>query len=89
MAKAWRWAAENQHTIWMWVIGGTASLFFVGGLVYMSWSLSRSDEMRGRTSAIGCETSWRGTTCLCGFRTGRQLFVPTGQLPTETCGEDD
>ncbi len=89
MAKAWRWASVNQSGFWRFVVVGSTTLLFVVVAGYAIWCTSRSDEMRGRTSSLDCTTSWRGTTCLCGFRTGRKLFVPAGQLPTEKCGEDD
>ncbi len=89
LKQVWRWVSVRQENIKFAAFALTTCAMVAGLFGFVIWCTSRCEEMCGRTSALMCETSYRGTTCRCGWRTNRQIFVPTGELPTETCGEDD
>lgn len=54
---------------------------------YVMWCSAVSSEMKGRTSAATCTTTWRGTACHCSYVDRRQIFIPRGQIPASVCQE--
>lgn len=78
---------RRRDTILIALVYAVVNAGLVACVIYALWCQAVSDEMEGRTSAMFCETSFRGTTCTCSFSTRQRIFIPVGELPLEVCKE--